>query len=54
MLGDYMHISRLLMHIAGECVYIYVYIYIWNSFILQANTYISSQFIHIAGEYLYI
>ena len=29
-------------------------IYIWNSFILQANISISSHFMYIAGEYLYI
>ena len=40
------------MHIAGQ--YIYIYIYIWNSFIMQANISISRQFIHIAGEYIYM
>jgi len=41
------------MHIAGEYVYIYIYICISNSFILQANIYISRQLMHIAGQYIY-
>ena len=43
---DYMHISRQFIYFTGE--------YIWNSFILQANISISSQFIHVGGKYVYI
>ena len=48
---------RISLYLASSCisrVNIYIYIYIWNSFILQANISISSKFIHIGGQYLYI
>jgi len=41
------------LYLGSSCIS-RVNIYIWNSSILQANISISSQFLHIAGEYIYI